>query len=364
MFDRRKFADFQQQDAFAEGPPPRTTHISSTRVRRGLFLAAIVVLVLMSSVQSPATETLELHLASDAWPPFTNTADHSRLAIDLVHQALDRVGITATTRIVDFGAVILGLQDGSFDGSGALWRTTERESLLLFSEPYLENRLILVGRKGSDVSATDLSDLKGKRIAIVGSYGYGEAVKNASEPIFVNGQNDQENLQKLLAGEVDFMLVDELLIQYVLAHQKSEVAEFLGVGATTLIRRTLHFAVRKTLIDAASIIERFNAEIKTMLADGTYNKVLHLNWIRADVDGDGHMELVPINGWAGGLQPITGYDVLTRDSAGGASDETDRYWIDGQTYEGWDKVPENYKRQENAWDGPAAPKPNPFKFTF
>ena len=88
-----------------------------------------VVVMLMSTALASATERIELRLASDLWPPFTNTADQSRLAIDLVHEALNRADIEATTSIVDFGAVILGLQDGSFDGCGALWRTTERENI-------------------------------------------------------------------------------------------------------------------------------------------------------------------------------------------------------------------------------------------
>ena len=30
-----------------------------------------------------------------------------------------------------------------------------------------------------------------------------------------------------------------------------------------------------------------NAEIKEMITEGTYNKILELNWITADIDGDG-----------------------------------------------------------------------------
>jgi ABC-type amino acid transport substrate-binding protein len=298
------------------------------------------------------------------WPPFTNTADQPRLAIDLVDGALDRAGITATTSIVDFGAVILGLQDGSFDGSGALWRTRERENILHFSEPYLENRLVLVGKAGSDVTAARLTDLPGKRIAVVGTYAYGETVRTAKEPLFIKGQNDQENLEKLLTGEVDYMLVDELLIRYVLQHQKSEAAKYLQIGSTPLIRRTLHFAVRKNLPGSTAIVEKFNAEIKTMLADGTYNNILRLNWIRADVDGDGKTELVPMNARAGIIPPTAGYRILAHDQTERPVDESDRYFIDGQAYEGWDNVPERYKLPEEVFQEPDIPKPFLYKFTF
>jgi len=340
--------------------PPSVLCFAGTILRAGI--AAMI--MLMSPALAPATEQLELQLASDMWPPFTNTADKSRLAIDLVHEALDRADIKATTSIVDFGTVILGLQDGSFDGSGALWRSPERESFLLFSEPYLENRLVLVGRAGSDVSAVRLSDLKGKRIAIVGTYAYGETVKNASEPLFVNGQNDQENLQKLLEGEVDFMLVDELLIRYVLQQQKSDATKYLQIGSTPLVRRNLRFAVRTALPGSKAILEKFNAEIKNMPGDGTYNKILRLNWIRADVDGDGRTELVPMNPRTGRIPPAAGYAILALDPAERPADESDRYFIDGQAYEGWDNVPERYKLPDEVFQEPNIPKPFLYKFTF
>ncbi len=336
----------------------------SSFVRRVLCAGTTAMLMLMSPALVPATEQVELRLASDLWPPFTNTADQSRLAIDLVHEALKRADIKATTSIVDFGAVILGLQDGSFDGSGALWQTPERESTLIFSEPYLENRLVLVGRAGSDVTFERLSDLKGKKVAVVGTYAYGESVKNATEPVFIKGQNDQENLQKLLGGEVDYMLVDELLIRYVLQHQKSDAAKYLQIGTTPLIRRNLHFAVRKAMPGSAAIVEKFDAEIKKMLADGTYNKILRLNWIRADVDGDGQTELVPMDPRAAAIPQTAGYKVLSPDASGDSADETDRYYIDGQTYEGWDDVPEHYKLPEEVFQKPDVPKPFLYQFKF
>ena len=54
----------------------------------------------------------------------------------------------------------------------------------MFSEPYLENRLILVGRRGSDVSATRLAALAGKRIVLVGGYSDRDEVAGNSGPVF------------------------------------------------------------------------------------------------------------------------------------------------------------------------------------
>ncbi|MCY4597979.1 MAG: transporter substrate-binding domain-containing protein [Bryobacterales bacterium] len=74
---------------------------------------------------------------------------------------------------VDEDSLEPSLLSGDFSGSAAFWKDTERERVLLYSQPYLENRLILVGRQGSDVSANSLADLAGKRIALVAGYAYG-----------------------------------------------------------------------------------------------------------------------------------------------------------------------------------------------
>ncbi len=52
-------------------------------------------------------------------------------------------------------------------------------------------------------------------------------------------------------------------------------------------------AVRKTLPDAQGIVKRFNAQILTMMVDRTYHRLLHLDWISSDVDGDGVADYVP-----------------------------------------------------------------------
>jgi ABC-type amino acid transport substrate-binding protein len=289
-------------------------------------------------------ETADIRLASDIWPPFTNFSGQPRIAIDLVHEALERAGLDATTSIVDWSAVTPGLREAAYDGSAAIWQTEERESFLLYSEAYLENRLVLVGQKGADVSAQSLSDLIGRRVAVVESYAYGDRVDRTTGPLYVDGRNDHENLRRLLAGEVDYMLVDDLLIRHLMQYQGEEADRFLQIGTTPLVRRTLHFAVRRDLHEAASIIASFNDAIKTMLTDGTYNEILQLDWIRADVDGDGRLELVPRHeDQIGKVAPVAGYNVVWPGSAQDPAAAPRRFFVEGRVYESWDSVPDYYK---------------------
>ena len=111
-------------------------------------------------------------------------AEKPRLAAELVHEALKRGGVDADTYIVlPDPQLVPSLQDGSHAGSGALWRSPERERYLVYSKPYMENRLALVGRKGSSVRAASFSELAGKRVALIDGFAYGPDVDRATAPM-------------------------------------------------------------------------------------------------------------------------------------------------------------------------------------
>jgi polar amino acid transport system substrate-binding protein len=297
---------------------------------------------------SPATEpaSVKLRLASGLWPPFVDTSDHPRVAVDLVTSALARAGYIAEDEVESLETVLRGLQEGTYDGSTTLWHSAEREQFVLYSNPYLENRLMLVGPKGSKPDAGSFAELKGKKIGLVKDYAYGAEVDDAKAPIFVRGESTEENLRALLRGELDYVLCDALVIHHLALQYPQQVRERLETARTPLIKRSLHFAVRKGRPDAQQIIDRFNQQLAKMLADGSYHQALHVDWIQADIDGDGTLELVAAGDHVGAKAPQGGYQVMS--FATGGPTDTDvaraRFVIKGVAYDTWDAVPEEYKK--------------------
>ena len=309
-----------------------------------LPLAAIPVAIILGATSfATSAQTNTLRLVSTAWAPFTNESGQARFALDLVEAALGRFGVSAKTTIVEPAKFTPALLSNEFDGSAAAWKDAEREKVLLFSQPYLENRLILVGRKGADVKAATLSALKGKRIAIVGGYAYGDI--DAAGPVFVRSQSEEDSLTQLLQSKVDYTLMDELVIQYLLSNFPKEAQTRLELGVTPMVTRPLFFAVRRSRPDAESLISRFNAQLRGLIADRTYHKLLHLDWIRADVDGDGVLENVPFSDKAGAAAPQHIYSLKATDPRLTAKEIklTPRFYLGGTFYTDWASVPNRYK---------------------
>ena len=312
-----------------------------------------------------SAQTKQLRLLSTAWPPFTNQPGQPRFALDLVEAALGRGGLGSDTTIVDAAKFTPLLLGNEFDGSAAAWKDAERERLLFFSQPYLENRLMLVARRGDDVSATSLAALKGKRIAVVEGYSYGDDV-DKSGPTFVRSSGEEDSLKLLLTKAVDYTLMDDLVVKYIVNNHSTEAQARLQVGSTPLVIRQLYLAVRRSLPDAETIVARFNAQLRGMIADRTYHRLLHVDWIRADVDGDGVAENIPASDQPGRLAPASPYVLYTAQQSGQpqqrGSDQ--RFYFGGSTYNSWGAVPDKYKVDDPLHKDPSQSVVPIFKFSW
>jgi polar amino acid transport system substrate-binding protein len=308
-----------------------------------------------------AQTTTSLRLVSTAWPPFTNESGQPRFALDLVEAAFARISVSSQTAIVAAPAFTSSLLSGPFEGSAAAWKDPERERALLFSQPYLENRLILVGRRGEDVSATTMGALNGRRIAIVEGYSYGDAIAVAG-PTFVRTQREEESLSQLLGGAVDYTLMDELVVRYITSNYPKESKDKLQIGTIPLITRPLHLAVRKALPDAQAIIKRFNAQILTMMVDRTYHRLLHLDWISGDVDGDGIAEYVPRSDRVGSAPPQQAYSISSSAATSKPNEGKSKFYVGGNMYSDWATIPRQYKVPDP--DGPEPGRSSATLFTF
>jgi len=333
---------------------------NSVRLYRSrLATAALLIASIIATSIVLSAQTAPIRLVSTPWSPFTNAVGQPRFALDLVESALGRIGVTSTTTIVpaaDFTPALLG---NAYDGSAAAWKDAARENLLVFSEPYMENRLVLVSRKGTDVTATTLGGLKGKRVAIVEGYSYG-AIESTG-PVFVRASGEEDGLARVLRGEADYVLMDELVVSFLVSNYPEESRTRLDIGKTPVITRPLHLAIRRSRPDAEGIIRRFNEQLKNMILDHTYHKLLHVDWIWAAV-GD-TVALIPAGDYAGQKPPDRAYTVLSQ-SRKDTVTTNKGFYIGGTIYQDWAAVPNKYKIEDPKYPDYRKSTASLFKFVW
>ena len=112
-----------------------------------------------------------------------------------------------------------------------------------------------------------------------------------------------------------------------------------------------------------------------MIADRTYHRLLHVEWIRADVDGDGTAELIPQSDRVGTIEPQRAYAVLSSSAGSGlkipgstttpaTTTEKPGFYIGGNIYRDWASVTENFRVPDPDWKDPRRASASIFRFVF
>jgi len=254
------------------------------------IISVIFFAVILYPMISIAEAEQTLVLSNDAWPPYIVEGEKRGTAESLVCQALERSGWQCEVRVDDWDKVLNAARAGTIDGVVAAWRDSDRESFLLFSEPYLSNRIVPVTSNKHPLAIGSVDDLEGLRVTLVKGYAYGDEItsKLAGADV-IEARTVAEVLQRLANGDADVALVDELAAMETLKH--TGMGD-LGIGDSVLAFRDLHFAVSRQNPQAQQIIDDFQRSYELMLADGTVNEILNLDWLATDLGQSGDLSVV------------------------------------------------------------------------
>ena len=255
-------------------------------------LAAALIFLAATSGISQAGEPLVL--ANEAWPPFVMAGDEMGTAEKLVCTALERSGWSCKVEIHDWSQVLEEARSGTIDGIVAAWRSPGREEYLLFSEPYMVNRIVAAISLEHPVDIQSTADLMGRRVAMVADYAYGEEVEAMNGEFFaITAGNTLEAITFVLQGRADLALVDELAA---MAELEASQITSVGLSNAVLASRELHFAVSTRNAAAARILDDFSRGYQAMLSDGTVNEILNIDWLATEFGHQGETELILRNG--------------------------------------------------------------------
>jgi polar amino acid transport system substrate-binding protein len=253
-------------------------------------LKKIAIVLVLISLFSLADAKEPLVLSNDAWPPFIIEGSEQGTAEMLVCQALERSGWPCSVQVKDWEDVLNEARNGTIGGIAAAWRNPDRESYLLFSEPYLTNRIVPVVNSKKPVAIKSVADLAGLRVALVGNYAYGDEIMAMTSKFeVIKARNSRDAIRYVRNGAADTALVDQLVAR---DEQNESLMEDLIVSEVVLAFRGLHFAVSRQHPLAEVIIDDFQRAYKAMLADGTVNEILNVDWLATDFGQTGNLDLV------------------------------------------------------------------------
>ena len=159
----------------------------------------------------------------DQFPPMGFRDENNEIVgfdIDLAKATGEKMGVDVEFQPIDWDSKELELNSGKID---LIWNgfsiTDERKETMDFTEPYLDNKMIIIVNEGSDIKTK--ADLAGKNVGIQdGSSAVDAVEKDDIHNDFSSMPTYDTNilaLSDLEVGRIDAVVADQVVVKYYLS---------------------------------------------------------------------------------------------------------------------------------------------------
>ena len=241
-----------------------------------LFNIVVFLSLITSQVLAQAEQSKDLRVTASPWSPYVSRdLPGNGVAVSIVTTVLKRAGYTSSFSLQQWPRDLEGTRLGEYDVIASIWFTEERARDLVFSHSIFENRIKLMVRTDSDIKIAKPDALKGYRVGVVEDYAYAQGAYKDLPIEIVKSTTLEENLQRLLQGDIDIAVADEQVALYTLNNKIHGGIRQIRIARDPLSTRQLKIAVSRKNIDSEKIISDFNAALQQMKDDGSYLDILH-----------------------------------------------------------------------------------------
>lgn len=248
-----------------------------------MFLAVFFLAQVNVSAQSDKVIDLDAPVVigfDDTFAPFgfkNEAGEYVGFDLELAAEIFSQMGVAYRFQPIDWSMKETELNTGNID---MIWNgysiTEEREKVVLFSIPYIENRQIIIVAADSNIQSKE--DLMGKSLATQEQSASLEAILADDEFVNTLGSDPVtyatfvEVFSDLNNGRVDAIVVDETLASYFL-EQAGNAGDY-RILEENFGEEEYGVGFRKS--DAA-FVEEFNDILSKMIEDGRFAEIKS-NW--------------------------------------------------------------------------------------
>lgn len=250
-------------------------------MKRMFVIATALAGALLAGCSEPAqtdatpntqTDTKQIRVATESnYKPFSYLdaqGNHEGFEIDLIHALCQKMQADCAISSQDWDSLIPGLQANKYDIIFAsMSATDERKKTVNFSDPYFNNKLVLIGKKGDD---TTIDTVGGKNVAAQQATVSAKYLEDNHPTASVKIYDKQVNAYlDLAAGRVDYLLSD-----IAPALEWLKTPDGLGFeikGEAIDINDNVAAAMRQ---EDTALADDINTALASIRADGTYDALV------------------------------------------------------------------------------------------
>ena len=238
-----------------------------------LMQMILVIALLVSGTISSQTKTITA--TSDPYPPYVdpNTVDQG-ISLEIVRAAFKTQDYDVNMRFSPWARALAETTDGTVDIIPHIWKTDTRMNQFLFSDPFLTQELKFIKKTSDKFEYAGLTSLTGKTIGIIRGYSYSEDFSKATNFKREEVNTVVQNIGKMLLGRIDLTVDDEITTKMVMTKENPGQLASISFCKNILSKNDVFIVCGRNNPRSGEIIKAFNAGLKIIKKNGTYDKIV------------------------------------------------------------------------------------------
>ncbi|MCF6766259.1 transporter substrate-binding domain-containing protein [Thiotrichales bacterium 19S3-7] len=243
-------------------------------LKKIVFLVSLLMTLVINTY---AQDQKPLIFATEAtYPPFVSMSSNGQIKgfdAAIIEALCTQMQRNCKLVNAPWDSLIPSLQIGRFDALfGGMGITKAREKVVDFTNPYYENSVTFVIKKGSDFS---LNTIKGKTIGVQVGTTFAKylMMKYGNQITIKTYQSNMTALIDLKASRLDAVFIDKPVAKLWL--DKSDNSDYMdkySITNTTYFGTGNGIAVNK---NNPKLVKQLNSALADIKANGTYQKIVH-----------------------------------------------------------------------------------------
>jgi polar amino acid transport system substrate-binding protein len=222
-----------------------------------------------------------LRIATLDWEPYTgHSLKSGGFCSEIVTEVFKKAGYTVTIDYISWDKAIEEGAKGNYDAVFPEYYSRERTKDFAYSNFFTNSLLGFYERKGASIKHKTLRDLAPYKIGVVKGYVNTEELDKATYLKKIESDSDEENLRKLARGEMDLIVIDKLVAQYLISTKMpAEVTRLVPVEPPLMIQ-PLFVIFPKKLPQSDKRLKDFNKALDEFTNDGGVSAIMKKSGVK------------------------------------------------------------------------------------
>lgn len=234
----------------------------------------VLFLALLTSFVIQAEETV-ITFATCNWEPYYGEElDNGGFFTELIKESFAYEGYSIAVTFMDWSEAVSSVEENRYTGLLGAYHTAEREKVFHYPLPVYEVNIIFISRKELNCKYDgNLHNLKGYRIGVSKGYTNEPAFDSASFLHKIPYSGPEELLQKIVANELDIIVINNDVAKYLLKkNHPNEIVNLKALGPS-LAKQLMYIPISRKNPKHKEIVASFNRGLKKLIKEDKVTEI-------------------------------------------------------------------------------------------